>query len=430
MNRIVLIGNGFDLAHELPTSYTSFINNFWNDFIKMEITNYTDYSKDGITLKTTKGHPLSYYFKSDKQWNYSTIIERVKRVNENSKIDFHSSSIIFSIDNKFLKYISKQAGINNWLDIENTYYQFLLSILIDKTIDRECIYTDIKLLNSDFNYVKTKLEGYFTKCSQDNNTLEAIQSIYNIIFSSFYLQDFTEKAKEQIAKEEIRKIEIVANNVEDPELIGFSPKTQPFLNLYEHYDYKKLIHDLINPTISDERFDLRPSSYLFLNFNYTNTERLYNINSNENIDSIHVHGELGNIDNPIIFGYGDELEENYKLVENQLNDDFLENIKSVQYLHTDNYKRLLNFINSDFYQVIILGHSCGNSDRTLLNTLFEHENCVSIKPYYFLNNSTELPTDNYSSIIKNITRCFTSKATLRDKVVNKKFCIPFSIKYG
>ena len=32
MNRIILIGNGFDLAHGLPTSYVDFINNYWEDF--------------------------------------------------------------------------------------------------------------------------------------------------------------------------------------------------------------------------------------------------------------------------------------------------------------------------------------------------------------------------------------------------------------
>jgi hypothetical protein len=29
MNRIILIGNGFDLAHCLPTSYKDFIDNYW-----------------------------------------------------------------------------------------------------------------------------------------------------------------------------------------------------------------------------------------------------------------------------------------------------------------------------------------------------------------------------------------------------------------
>ena len=32
MNRIVLIGNGFDLAHGLKTSYKNFIDWYWNDW--------------------------------------------------------------------------------------------------------------------------------------------------------------------------------------------------------------------------------------------------------------------------------------------------------------------------------------------------------------------------------------------------------------
>ena len=34
MNRLVIIGNGFDLAHGLPTSYGHFIDDFWKNFTK------------------------------------------------------------------------------------------------------------------------------------------------------------------------------------------------------------------------------------------------------------------------------------------------------------------------------------------------------------------------------------------------------------
>jgi hypothetical protein len=29
MNKLLLVGNGFDLAHGLPTSYRDFLNDFW-----------------------------------------------------------------------------------------------------------------------------------------------------------------------------------------------------------------------------------------------------------------------------------------------------------------------------------------------------------------------------------------------------------------
>ena len=68
-----------------------------------------------------------------------------------------------------------------------------------------------------------------------------------------------------------------------------------------------------------------------------------------------------------------------------------------------------------------MGHSCGNSDRTLLNTIFEHDNCVSIKPYYYLKPDG---TDNYIDIIQNISRNFNNRKLMRDRVVNKTLCEP------
>lgn len=68
-----------------------------------------------------------------------------------------------------------------------------------------------------------------------------------------------------------------------------------------------------------------------------------------------------------------------------------------------------------------MGHSCGNSDRTLLNTLFEHPNCISVKVYY---HQREDGTDDYSQLIRNLTRNFNDKAAMRDKVVNKEGSMP------
>jgi len=33
MNRIILIGNGFDLAHRMKTSYNDFLHHYWSDII-------------------------------------------------------------------------------------------------------------------------------------------------------------------------------------------------------------------------------------------------------------------------------------------------------------------------------------------------------------------------------------------------------------
>lgn len=123
----------------------------------------------------------------------------------------------------------------------------------------------------------------------------------------------------------------------------------------------------------------------------------------------------------MIFGYGDELDDDFNGILKKNENSFLTNIKSIRYLETNNYRKLLSFIDSSPFQIYVMGHSCGNSDRTMLNTLFEHRNCVSIKVFYHDKGDGK---DNYIELIENILRNFTDSKAMRDKVVNKSYCKP------
>ncbi len=115
------------------------------------------------------------------------------------------------------------------------------------------------------------------------------------------------------------------------------------------------------------------------------------------------------------------MDDDYKKIENLEGTDYLKNFKSFQYLQNSNYNDLLRFINSEKFQVVILGHSCGVSDRTLLNTIFEHTNCRSIKVFYHRKDDG---SDNYTELIQNISRHFKDKKMMREKIVNKTLCKP------
>ena len=171
-----------------------------------------------------------------------------------------------------------------------------------------------------------------------------------------------------------------------------------------------------------------PCRVLLLNFNYTPIAIAYLLIQIENLkygtdlkaEMIFIHGDITK-PKTLIFGYGDELDDAYPSILRNENQEYLKYIKSIKYLETDNYRKLLEFIESDKYQIYIMGHSCGNSDRTLLNTLFEHKNCVSIKPYYY---KKEDGSDNYMDIAQNICRNFTDMKLFRERVVCKTNCIP------
>ncbi|GEJ31561.1 conserved hypothetical protein [Flavobacterium psychrophilum] len=418
MNRIILIGNGFDLAHGINTSYNHFISDYWENTIKeihkCEINSIFENSEIHIDIIPRLWLP---------GFGYDNLMDSLK--NHKSKLRFK---------NRFLQIITSQKQEKNWVDIENEYY-----MLLKKSFkDAECDY-EISDLNSDFNEVQKLLEIYLKKVEEkfiegfgrDINNVRIKSDIGHKIYSDFKFKDFTESSINKKAELEFSKLQNDIKGLKDNQ-VEISELKEENRNLISRIGENNPIKEIRKLLISDSApnyFLLQPEEILFLNFNYTFTEKIYsNHNEFESYHSnrglkkkyIHIHGTTDKYDrNDVIFGFGDEIDEDYKSIENLNNNEYLENIKSIKYLETDNYKQLLEFLNSGDYQIFIFGHSCGISDRTLLSTLFEHKHCASIKPFYHKRDDV---TDNYSDIIRNISRNFNSKSNMRDKVVNKEYC--------
>ena len=75
-------------------------------------------------------------------------------------------------------------------------------------------------------------------------------------------------------------------------------------------------------------------------------------------------------------------------------------MKTIKYAGNPNYKTLLNFISKSDYEVFIIGHSCGMSDKTLLKELFENPLCKSIKLYYYDDKDLKDKQANISRLAK------------------------------
>ena len=355
MNRVILIGNGFDLAHGLNTKYNDFIDDYWERkselFLKL-------YREGNLKFRTQGTDPLFDYAEIDiiiTNLRYNPNLQIIDEPERKGYERFHYLTMgipatqkrTFTFKNKFLEQIIDKKNINYWIDIEEEYYLALNECLNDSSDN------NIRQLNNEFLLIKKSLEEYL-------KTQSAIKV----------------KKNEEIAKK----------------IYWYSSK------------------DNTVSVLGQDNLD----NFLYLNFNYTSIEKIYTYPANK---IIHIHGELDNPKNPIIFGYGDEIGEKYKLIEEKNNNDYLDNMKTIKYSETRNYREMLNFINSDVFQVFIMGHSCGISDRTLLNTIFEHDNCHSIKIFYHKRNDG---TDNFSDIIKNISRNFTKKSLLRERLIHKE----------
>lgn len=418
MNRIILIGNGFDLSHGMLTSYGHFLNDYWkNTIIEIQKSRHnTIFENDEIIIKQSP----SKFVSGD---TFNDLKE---------KMDEFKTEIRFK--NKFLKIITLKSSLNSWVDVENEYYLLLKESYND--LNKKTFPYTISELNRDFNQIKYLLKEYLIRVEKDydNILIHRNRRIKNIIghkiYYPFKLKDFSEESLNKKVEIEYNIIKKDIDGIKQ-KLISFddlSVERKNIINKLGEEDHLYKIRKLLVSEESINYFQLVPNQTLFLNFNYTFTNYIYkNPNGFDTFDFkkitkpqfIHIHGTTDEYDkNPIIFGFGDELDEDYRSIERLNNNEYLENIKSINYLDTDNYKNLLKFINSENYQIFIFGHSCGISDRTLLNTMFEHKNCGSIKIFYHQKDES---TDNYKDIIQNLSRNFNDKTKMRDIVVNKSY---------
>ena len=68
------------------------------------------------------------------------------------------------------------------------------------------------------------------------------------------------------------------------------------------------------------------------------------------------------------------------------------------------------------FEVYIMGHSLGLSDRTMLNRIFEDDNCKEIKIFYHQKNEKD---DDFTEKTYEISRHFRNKSKMR-KVIKDK----------
>lgn len=346
MNDLYLIGNGFDLAHGLETSYNHFLLWYLNSFLEQyRINNYpTQYEDDLLTV-----------IRNDVRLNfseYNSVSELFKGLKDNR--------YNLKAKHKFFQKIIENYRDFKWVDIEFEYFLALVEIykgLEDKNLLRSDFhFSQVTPLNNCFNAIRTALIKYL-------QSIEVASERYNPIIEEVLLEKNGPRGNEKGEK-------------------------------------------------------------LYVYFNYTNTLELYSHNFLPK-SVVQIHGKLSDDSNPIIFGYGDEIHPYYEKIENLNSNEFLKNIKSFSYFKTNNYQRIMRFIEGNFnsFTVKILGHSCGLSDRILLNTIFEHQNCKAIKIYYYQKSETE---NDYFEKTQEISRHFksTSKGEMRNKIVSFERCSP------
>ncbi|WP_232067445.1 AbiH family protein, partial [Flavobacterium bizetiae] len=281
MNRIILIGNGFDLAHGMRTSYNDFISYYWYKIIS-DIKSTKERLFENSEIKITR-LPRPVYF--------STII-KFEELHET--LERNGSELIFK--NKFLEHINHKKQIQNWVDIENEYYLLLKQSFKDVN----CTYK-ISQLNSDFTEIQKLLENYLQETenyfkenyNKNSEVLRIQSSVGNKIYYNFNFRDFTESAINKKVESEFQEIQPdLKNNYRPvPTFNETYSKRNQLINTVDKSEPHKTIRKRLLSESAINYFDLQPEEILFLNFNYTFTEDLY-YNSNDFNSSIDINKNL------------------------------------------------------------------------------------------------------------------------------------------
>lgn len=168
------------------------------------------------------------------------------------------------------------------------------------------------------------------------------------------------------------------------DLIQIKDLLQEYLAML-NVSFDSPVSDFTKDLIETFKNDESTKDIVVIDFNYTQTIRSFNIDGYEHYP---IHGTL---DTDIIFGWGNDKDGDYIEIKDLRDDDFLINFKTHHYLKNNNYQLIHHSLIrvKEKFNVHVLGHSLGLTDKSLLKEIFESDNCEKIFLY--------LRSDKYDS---------------------------------
>lgn len=230
MNRLILIGNGFDLAHKLKTSYSDFIT----DYIARSINNFYENNSHKDCLLSINFKYTGYGHSPEDRTYKVPIAEAI------SRLDILCSKESIEVNKTpFLEKTIHQLNTKKWVDLENDYFDNLTRCQSPWGYQ----FDSVQELNEQFEFLKCELENYLIR----------IQNETNFHLSDTLTELFTGK---------IRGSDIVTMKIEDKEpdrILFLSFNYTNTVDIYSEQCNKKIptqvnyihgkLHSKLNPII-------------------------------------------------------------------------------------------------------------------------------------------------------------------------------------
>ena len=378
---LLVIGNGFDLAHGLPTRYSDFL-----DFMALSINKVYDWRFHWGFPDKVKGNKKTYYHELE----YSALdnilvdLKQFPKFNEPVKNIFNNNEIEQLINNNFdfrmvqmndwLRYLlciySYKKSLENpaymWIDIEYEIEELLIRLQsLEKIFGEESIFPiTVPYINGND---KTPKEFYFTT-----------------LFERF-------RRKNNIPEDKI-KSEVFSILFQDLE------KFNLLLKFYLTLVQKKFHNE-------DRRvFNINTNSENAINidhiisFNYTDISSIY-LTENQKSNIHYINGNLDD-DSKIILGFENpDSNKTNEFCDNNINlffKDNQRNIYDVDYRYNTWIKEYKEKFDEKI-NVYIIGHSLALSDKKILLDIMDKVDHVTI--YYHSNEDKRNKNTNLLKIL-------------------------------
>lgn len=399
--KLVILGNGFDLASGLPTRYNDFFQ-YNNEKYKVNLEKI-----DGF-LNLTRSSELDFDDMTYKEI-YTNIEKDIKKhlIHDSMFIDMIAKKTKLSIWSLYFWYMNETLEIYNWSDVETQIAEIIRDKYNLTSIDR----------NLSINETDILMENYKKNLIEDTAKVSHLYS--NNIYSMFKKEDrFRYICDYIILKRYLGKYDINYTGILKKELENFEEDFKEYIGYITEKIIKnnKFAYRINLLLVGDEKSaENKTDGRIFLlNFNYTEfsrkdeTDRYHIVlsYSGRDIDvtQVNVHGTHHS---KILFGI-----------------DQSERIKKEFYQFTKTYRKIESSESipniklpspNDIDEIIIYGHSLSKADYSYFHSIFDYYNIygsnIKLKFKYSTHEEPYICKSNHVQKMMELIKIYGDKMT-------------------
>ncbi|SPP25747.1 conserved hypothetical protein [Brochothrix thermosphacta] len=338
---LIILGNGFDLACELKSSYKDFFNQHLNSTHSKLLTEvYTAYMEIHKNTLTTIEEESRHNYSSNDRYEIARLDDKenlylnaMEKYNGDVfgyfKVEKELKSISFFDVFFFITSLKNENYNPNWSDVETA----IQSILIDEDIQEN-------------NLSKQNLPITIKNLSENSNKNIKIKDK-----DIFFLIDVLEELQQKLNSENIEKIILSS-------LIQFEDNFKNYLTstIKHHTDYFIYAEELFKKITKSKKVNI-------LSFNYTNPFKVAKLKNEVlflNMENVH-----GSLDKNIIFGIDEtSIAANDKVYRFSKTYRIMNNL-------TDSAKNDSPLLDKNIKKIKFYGHSLSEMDYSYFQSIFD-----------------------------------------------------------